>query len=69
MSEKDKQALSSGLSSVNSHRDFLKASIAATAAPLVITARKSEAQVVPVLPPSPPTAPISQNNQCHRTLI
>ena len=69
MSEKDKEALSPGLSSVNSGRDFLNASIAATAAPLVITARKSEAQVVPVLPPSPPTALISQNNKCHRTLI
>ena len=60
MSEKDKEALSSGLSSVNSRRDFLKASI---------TARMSEAQVVPGLPSSPPTASISQNNQCHRTLI
>jgi FtsP/CotA-like multicopper oxidase with cupredoxin domain len=37
-------------------RDFIKAGIAATAAPLVITARKSEAQVAPVIPPSPPTA-------------
>lgn len=40
MSENDKEALSSGLSSVNSRRDFLKASF---------TARKSEAQIVPVL--------------------
>ena len=40
MSEKDKEAPSSGLSSINSRWDFLKASI---------TACKSEAQVVPVL--------------------
>jgi len=37
-------------------RTMLKATVAATAAPMVLTPRRTEAQVV-VLPPSPPTTP------------
>jgi TAT (twin-arginine translocation) pathway signal sequence len=49
MNEKDKEALSSRLSFVDSRRDFLKASIAATAAALVITSQRNGAQVVSVV--------------------
>lgn len=41
-----------------SRRTFLKiTSATALAAPLILTSRRSAAQVVPVLPPSPPTTP------------
>jgi FtsP/CotA-like multicopper oxidase with cupredoxin domain len=42
---------------MHKRRTFLKAAIAATAAPLTLTSRKSGAQTPPVLPPSPPTTP------------
>ena len=38
-------------------RGLLKASIAAAAAPFVVTPRKAQAQLPPGLPPSPPTTP------------
>jgi FtsP/CotA-like multicopper oxidase with cupredoxin domain len=38
-------------------RSFLKVATAAAAAPMILTPRKSGAQVVPVIPPSPPTTP------------
>ncbi len=38
-------------------RAFLKGSVAAATAPLILTSSKSEAQVVPALPPSPPPIP------------
>jgi hypothetical protein len=38
-------------------RTLLKASVAAAAAPFVVTPRKADAQLPPVLPPSPPTTP------------
>ena len=41
---------------VSSRRNFLKGSIAAAAAPMVLTSRESAAQV-PLFPPSPPTQP------------
>ena len=39
-------------------RTFLKTSIAATVAPMILTSRKSGAEIVPpLIPPSPPTVP------------
>jgi FtsP/CotA-like multicopper oxidase with cupredoxin domain len=37
-------------------REFIKAGLAASAAPLVITPRRTEAQTAPIVPPSPSTA-------------
>jgi FtsP/CotA-like multicopper oxidase with cupredoxin domain len=55
--KKPESARSGSVSSGGGRRSFLKASVAAGAAPFVLTSRKAQAQLPPLLPPSPPTTP------------